>query len=249
MTAHAFDERYFSGGSKSNYLDYGSVETAIDIGFMPVVARYAAVAGAGKEQPRSLDVGCAYGFYVQRLARMGWDAHGVDISEYAVDQGRARGIGSLHVAPANRLPFPAASFDFVTSIDVIEHVPSEVGPAMVAEIHRVLCPGGLAFVATPNFIDNPYWNVYLPEFVDPDVTHINYQSAESIRRLFATFSRCSIYGDTPFRDQFHAWETSRAARHRLARVPLVGTAMSHLAWKLLGRSIEYSSYLHAVAIK
>jgi 2-polyprenyl-3-methyl-5-hydroxy-6-metoxy-1,4-benzoquinol methylase len=246
---HPFDESYFVGGSRSNYQDYREVEPAIDRGFMPVVRRYAELCAHGRERPAFLDVGCAVGFYVERFAALGWEAHGVDISEWAVEEGRRRGVGNLAVGAATDLPHEDESFDFVTSIDVIEHLEPWDSQAMVHEIHRVLRPGGLAFVATPNFVSNRFWNVYTPGFVDRDATHINLLSVEELRAYFAAFARCEIYGDTPFVEQFHAWDESGAAAGRLLRLPRVNALARHVAWKLLGRSVEYSSYLHAVATK
>jgi SAM-dependent methyltransferase len=249
LTKHPFDESYFVGGSKSNYADYRDVWPAIDAGFMPVVRRYADFAGRGRRHPTYLDVGCAVGFYVERLAALGWEAHGVDISEWAVAEGRHRGVANLVVGTVDELPFADSTFDFLTSIDVVEHVEPETADAMVAEAYRVLRPGGLAFFATPNFLTNQYWNVFTPGFVDQDATHVNYQSVESLRELFSGFSHCHVYGDTPFVDQFHAFDRSEAFVARAFRVPLVRRLARHAAWKLLGRSVEYSSYLHAVAVK
>jgi SAM-dependent methyltransferase len=247
--SHVFDESYFVGGTRSNYRDYADVEAAIDLGFMPVVHRYAEAARRLREHPVSLDVGCAYGFYVERLAAAGFDAHGVDVSDYAIRRARARGVQNVAVASADALPFPDASFDYVTCIDVIEHVPADQGAAVAAEIHRVLRPSGIAFLATPNFLTNPYWNVYLPEFADPDETHVNYQSVESLRTLLGAFARVDVYGDTPFVEQFHAFETSGAFASPLLRIPPLRQIARHAAWKLLGRGVEWSSYLHAVAVR
>ena len=120
--SHPYDEAYYVGGGKSNYLDYAGLEPTIDEGFMPVVQRYAAWCAARRERPAYLDVGCAMGFYVRRLGSLGWDAHGVDISEYAVAEGLKRGIENLSVAPAQALPFPDASFDVVMSNDAMCHI-------------------------------------------------------------------------------------------------------------------------------
>ena len=246
---HPYDEAYYVGGAKSNYLDYAGLEPTIDEGFMPVVLRYAAWCRATRADPSYLDVGCAMGFYVRRLASLGWDAHGVDISEYAVGEGQKRGIANLRVAPADTLPFPDATFDYVTVIDVIEHIEAPGAHRMVDEVHRVLKDGGLAFVATPNFLTNQYWNVFAEEFEDKDATHVNYQSVESLQAHFGSFTRCHIYGDTPFKEQFHAFDVSNAFGRSVLRVPIVRKVGRHVAWKLLARSVEYSSYLHAVAIK
>lgn len=246
---HPYDEAYFVGGTKSNYDDYRVVEPAIDAGFIPVVVPIAEVAARMTGSREYLDVGCAMGFYVERFADRGWNAHGIDVSEYAIEQGRRRGVEHLALASGDELPYPDERFDFVTAIDVIEHLEPETAQAMVSELRRVLRPGGICFVATPNFLSNQYWNVYSPEFVDADTTHVNYQSVESLRAQFSQFSRCEIYGHTPFVEQFRAFEASEICvasflRHRF----LQGTAR-YLAWRLLGRSVEYSSYLHAVATK
>lgn len=248
MSGHAFDRAYFVGGTKSNYLDYRDVEPAIDAGFMPVVLQYAPGKEAGKRRSY-LDVGCALGFYVERMARLGWDAAGIDVSEYAVGQGRERGVRGLSVGSADELPYPDEAFDFVTAIDVVEHLEPEVVTGMVREMRRVLAEGGLCFVATPNFLSNQYWNIYTPGFHDRDSTHVNYQSVESLRALFGDFSRCQIYGHTPFVDQFHAFDTSGAFTSRLFRIGFCAKLARHMSWKLLGRSVDYSSYLHAVAVK
>lgn len=249
LQGHDFDESYFVGGSKSNYQDYGDVEAAIDKGFMPEVRRYAASAGADKKRKAYLDIGCAFGFYVERLSRLGWQAFGLDISAYAISRGRARGVANLHVAEGQDLPFRDESFDLLTAIDVIEHIPPEDGVRMVAETRRVLKKGGVAFFATPNFLTNRYWNIRVPEFEDPDETHINYQSVETLRALFADFVRCDIYGHTPFSEQLKAFDTSGAFGNPLLRLWPIRPLARRVAWKLLGRSVTYSSYLHAVAVK
>jgi SAM-dependent methyltransferase len=248
-SVHPYDEAYYVGGGKSNYVDYAGLEPTIEEGFMPVVLRYADWCAAGRDRPAYLDVGCAMGFYVRRLSGLGWDAYGVDLSEYAVAEGRKRGIANLSVAPGQALPFPDASFDYVTAIDVIEHIDAEGARGMVDELQRVLKDGGLAFVATPNFLTNQYWNVFASEFEDKDATHVNYQSVESLRAYFDAFSSCRIYGDTPFKEQFHAFDVSDAFGRSVLRLPIVRKVGRHVAWKLLGRSVEYSSYLHAIAIK
>jgi 2-polyprenyl-3-methyl-5-hydroxy-6-metoxy-1,4-benzoquinol methylase len=251
VTSHDYDEAYFVGGTKSNYVDYRQLEATIEEGFMPVVRRYADSVRTrrGTNNTSYLDIGCAMGFYVERLAKLGWDAHGVDISEYAVAEGRRRGVSNLRVASANELPFAAGTFDFVTAVDVIEHLDQVDARSMVGETLRVLRPGGAFFIATPNFLTNAHWNVFTPGFEDKDSTHINYQSVESLREQLADFEQCYIYGDTPFRQQFSAFEVTGLARRFPFKLPGVARLAHYSSWKLLGRSVEYSSYLHALALK
>lgn len=64
-----------------------------------------------------------------------------------LSEGRAQGVALLCFA-AEDPPFPAGSFDVVAASDVIEHAESQ--DAFVAGLARVLRPGGLLFLATPN---------------------------------------------------------------------------------------------------
>jgi SAM-dependent methyltransferase len=59
-------------------------------------------------------------------------------------------ILQLSLDGAVRLPFPDASFSCVTSLAVIEHLEPAGLPALMAEIHRVLKPGGQLVVTTPH---------------------------------------------------------------------------------------------------
>jgi SAM-dependent methyltransferase len=93
-----------------------------------------------------LDVGCGNGFVLSRYARAGAEVYGVDITETGIDLCRKRfgfmGLqGDFRVANAEQLTFPDATFDCVSSVGVLHHIPNpERG---FAEIRRVLKPGGL----------------------------------------------------------------------------------------------------------
>lgn len=67
------------------------------------------------------------------------------------------------------LPYPDASFDIVTATEVIEHL--EDFRRVVREIHRVLKPGGVCILSTPNilnlnsrlrFLSFGFWNLFGP---------------------------------------------------------------------------------------
>ena len=96
---------------------------------------------------RVLDVGCGPGFYVaELLERVGPKGHvaGVDASAPMVAMSTRRVAGHENVelleAPATALPFDSSSFDAAISVQVLEYV--EDVPLALAELHRVLRPGG-----------------------------------------------------------------------------------------------------------
>ena len=73
---------------------------------------------------RTLDVGCAFGFFVEAQRELGLDASGVDVSQYALDRATLGAHG--HVQYGNllrRLPFGRGAFEGVTLFETLEHLP------------------------------------------------------------------------------------------------------------------------------
>lgn len=98
---------------------------------------------------RVLDVGSGNGYVLGKYAQEGAHVSGIDITPTGIDLCRRRfdnlGLrGDFRVAQAEQLPFEDASFDCVCSMGVLHHVPDTV--QAVAEIHRVLKPGGRLIV-------------------------------------------------------------------------------------------------------
>jgi SAM-dependent methyltransferase len=101
----------------------------------------------GVSPHRILDLGCGTGALARELAGLG-TVHGLDVSLEAIHFTRRRGVERLCVGSAEQLPYATGVFDAVAAADVVEHV--DDGPAL-AEIVRVLRPGGLALVHVPAF--------------------------------------------------------------------------------------------------
>ena len=103
-------------------------------------------------QPASvLDAGCGSGYGSAELAKTGASVTGADVSGEAVAYARehfgAQGIRFVE-APCESLPFEPESFDLVTAFEVIEHL--ERWQELLTEANRVLKPGGVLLVSTPN---------------------------------------------------------------------------------------------------
>jgi SAM-dependent methyltransferase len=134
---------------------------------------------------RALDAGCGTGFKVGRLLDRGFVVTGVEPSvgmrERAIrDNPRAEILdGDIRA-----LPFPEDRFDLVVCVEVIRYL-ADPAPAL-AEIHRVLAPGGLAFVtAAPALSLNGYAlvnqvtaRVHVPTFTKVRHSFLTVRSAE-----------------------------------------------------------------------
>jgi SAM-dependent methyltransferase len=93
---------------------------------------------------RWMDMGFGEGGVLRLAERAGWACSGVERSPRALAFGRERGWTVADSAD----DFPAGVFDVVTMIELIEHVPQPDG--FFAAAARLLRPGGVLYVTTPN---------------------------------------------------------------------------------------------------
>jgi 2-polyprenyl-3-methyl-5-hydroxy-6-metoxy-1,4-benzoquinol methylase len=97
---------------------------------------------------RVLDVGCGAGEALDELRRLGWEVEGVDPDPEAVANAvRNRGL-KVRVGTLEDQSYPRDHFDAVVLSHTIEHVHDPV--SLLRECRRVMRPGGLLVVATPN---------------------------------------------------------------------------------------------------
>ena len=98
---------------------------------------------------RILDVGCATGIFVGVAQQAGWQATGVDASEWMVSRARIRcPTAAFRVGTLDEIQFPADSFEVITLWDVLEHVSS---PRQTLDrVRNWLTPDGCLFLSVPN---------------------------------------------------------------------------------------------------
>jgi SAM-dependent methyltransferase len=97
---------------------------------------------------RVLDLGCGVGRHLVPLARAGFETHGLDGSETGLAHSRRAleeaGLAAvLRLGLMTALPYADRSFDYVLAFNVIYHGDETVVRRTVAEIQRLLHPGGL----------------------------------------------------------------------------------------------------------
>jgi SAM-dependent methyltransferase len=96
---------------------------------------------------RFLDIACGQGRLPEFAARLGLEAHGLDLSAQAIEAGQGK-EAHLVVANGQRLPYPTGHFHYLTNIGSLEHY---VDPTEgTQEMTRVLAPDGLACILLPN---------------------------------------------------------------------------------------------------
>lgn len=104
-----------------------------------------------------LDVGSGIGGYSEEMARRGARIISLDLMAYAV---RLSGNCMAVAGSALALPLQSASVDFVFCASLIEHVPQ---PAkLLAEVKRVLKPGGHCYLSFPPFYSPVGGHEYAP---------------------------------------------------------------------------------------
>ena len=98
---------------------------------------------------RVLDAGCGVGYGAAMLAEQADRVTAIDIAEAVIDVARGQVPGvDFHVGDLHSLPFEDRSFDLVVCFEAIEHVDDP--ERVLDELTRVLAPGGILLVSSPN---------------------------------------------------------------------------------------------------
>lgn len=83
------------------------------------------------------------------LVDYGGEVSGIELNTDAAELARGRGLGEVRVGRLEELPWDDATFDLITCLDVIEHVPDDV--TALVELLRVARPGGWLLVTVPAY--------------------------------------------------------------------------------------------------
>ena len=138
---------FFDAVERNRYTDYAP--------WMPQLMGFDQFSGASL-----LEIGCGMGTDLLQFARGGALCTGVDLTPRSVQIARHRFAtygqkGSFMISDAEKLPFKANSFEVVYSNGVLHHTPDT--QCAIDEVHRVLCPGGVAKVMLYHRNSLNYW--------------------------------------------------------------------------------------------
>lgn len=151
-----------------------------------------------------LDIGCNWGRWSIAAARTGYAVVGIDPSLGAVMAARrvARGMGLpiRHVVgDARFLPFRPGCFDKAFSYSVVQHLSRTDARTVVAEVARVLKPGGESLVQMPAIFGiRCLYYLARRRFRDGTGFEVRYWTIPALRRLFAAVGPSTIEVDCYF---------------------------------------------------
>lgn len=136
-----FDQKVNSG---LTYLSYRAEKPVYLRYFKKKVDEIERVYSRGK----ILDVGCGLGFFLEAAREKGWEVEGVEVSKHAVSYILRNLKIRVFQGTLESQHLPGNSFDVVTLFQLVEHL---VNPLQtLSEVKRLLKPGGLVVLTTPN---------------------------------------------------------------------------------------------------
>ena len=144
-----------------------------------------------------LDVAAGSGLASEALKAQGWDVSALDLSPELVAQIQARGItdARAHDLSAGPLPYPDETFAGVFAGEIIEHLVDTRG--FLLEIARVLAPGGLLVLTTPNLASfenrvRLLFGIY-PAWLEYELSSQGHVRAYTVRTLRAQLRQCGFH--------------------------------------------------------
>jgi 2-polyprenyl-3-methyl-5-hydroxy-6-metoxy-1,4-benzoquinol methylase len=170
-----YNDGYFSGGRTDGYADYLSTEPVLRRKFARDVHLIRRLRPSG----RLLEIGCAYGFFLQEAKRY-FDVIGIELAEDAAAHCRSNGLNVASGAVCAALLDRIGPVDVVVMLDVIEHLPDpQEALSLCAQRLR---PDGVIVLTTGDF-GSPVarwagarWRLMTPP------QHLWFFTAESFRR-------------------------------------------------------------------
>jgi len=144
-TGAIYSAGYFTGAEQGfGYVDYDEDKEAMKDVFIKYLEL---IEGYKPRKGKILDIGAATGYFAGLAGQRGWEACGIEVSDYAAGLGRRKGL-DIRTGTVMDSDFENNSFEAVTLWDVLEHLPDPAGD--LAKIHNLLKSDGIIIANTPD---------------------------------------------------------------------------------------------------
>ncbi|HLD24513.1 MAG TPA: class I SAM-dependent methyltransferase [Patescibacteria group bacterium] len=139
-----YSEGYYEGDpTRSAYADYEHDKPLI----VANMRKFLSFFNGDHTHRKLLDVGCAFGYFVELALSQGYDAYGLDPSSFAVGKAKELvGKSRIIEGTIEHTTYPKASFDVITLFDVFEHLQDPL--ADMKKLATVLKSDGVIIIAT-----------------------------------------------------------------------------------------------------
>jgi len=163
--------KHYEGYGRQDYLSPVTLKRFQEIldGFEPY-----------RKTGKILDVGCGIGLFLIEAKKRGWEVHGTEFTDKAIDICRSQGI-NMQQGKLDPSWYKEGMFDIVTSFEVIEHINNPIEE--IKNIHAILRQGGLFYFTTPNFnaVERYFLKADYNVIVYPE--HLSYYTKRTINHL------------------------------------------------------------------
>lgn len=95
-----------------------------------------------------LDLGCSVGDFLELAREKGWETYGVEVSKYACQEAKNRGIKNIFQGTLEEARFPDNFFDVININHVLVHMKNPL--VELREVYRILKPGKYLFIEDNN---------------------------------------------------------------------------------------------------
>src|SRR5215470_17049557 len=187
-----YTEDYFSGGHADGYSDYLGAEPVLRREF----ARSVEFIRGYRRDGKLLELGCAYGFFLQEAARH-FDVTGIELAAEAADHGRRNGLniltGMADIATMRQI----GHVDVIVLFDVVEHLPEPRETLALCQEH--LNPGGIIVITTGDFgsmvarLAGAKWRLMTPP------QHLWFFTVDSMHRMSSGLGLTVEHVDHPWK--------------------------------------------------
>jgi SAM-dependent methyltransferase len=142
-----------------------------------------------------LDIGCSSGGFLSTMKGSAWKLYGIEMEESTAERARSTTGAEVFVGDAVEAPFRPASFDVITSFDVLEHVYSP--RQFLTKVREWLKPSGIFYAQMPN-IDSWEARLFRTHWYGLELPrHLSHFSPTSIRHLMGELGFEEVCVKTP----------------------------------------------------